>query len=73
MDHPKPSKTIQNHWGTLHGYETPSEVADLRRELPWPSEMATVRMEGRQISEAEGGGEALGGAGKNHGLRKEKW
>lgn len=27
-------------------------VADLRRELPWPSEMATVRMEGRQISEA---------------------
>eukprot|EP00434_Breviolum_minutum_P030038 symbB.v1.2.026561.t1/scaffold2666.1/size75462/1 len=27
-------------------------VADLRRELPWPSQMATVTMEGWQISEA---------------------
>ena len=28
------------------------QVADLRRELPWPSQMATVTMEGWQISEA---------------------
>lgn len=37
-----------HHRGTKWAFT----VADLRRELPWPSEMATVEMEGRHISEA---------------------
>lgn len=41
---PKPG----HHRGTRWAFT----VADLRRELPWPSEMAVVEMEGLRVSEA---------------------